>query len=683
MRNPMNIFNKCAQTIFVLSALLMMTTTSCQHEARKQSDRVSLSDAFSLGDKYHGRCDLMADSLYEAGVISNAMHDFFHAYYVAYEESNFDKADTIFQRILDIRNADKYDRQVQIAALRERLMILRNKGHYETATVLALEALKRFSIDDAKGDNTAYDDYLDMYFTVGLGMTMHGEEENGESYYEKCYELNLKNKVGTTDNSFALRRRMILLYQIIQSHNVDNDYGLNKTLLWIDRQEKTFAEYEKLPDEVRNNVSFDQLKGHAYIDKARALQGLGRDAEADEAYKMYLATNWAKTTVGVVNSCYYLGAAQRWREAAQSLEKIDQVLMPFGTEMSLDVIKDIYLPKYKFNYNAGRIDTASVLANRICQNLDSALNRYIMGKSGELATIYNTQQKEQKIAEQEASLLQTRIIALIVAIVLLTIFFVVYSVLRRRAAKMKAVQERIEGELQIARDIQMSMVPHEFPHRPGLDMYASMTPAKEVGGDLYGYIVRGDMLYFAVGDVSGKGVPASLFMAQATRLFRTFANQDMQPAEICTRMNSELGGDDNVNGMFVTMWVGMLDMQSGRLCFCNAGHNPPVIGGGDNHGDFLQMESNAPIGLWPDLEYVGEEIDTIKGRPLFIYTDGLNEAEDPEQLQFGDDRLLSILRNTYFDSAQQVIETLAAQVEQHRRGADANDDLTMLCLRVN
>jgi sigma-B regulation protein RsbU (phosphoserine phosphatase) len=131
------------------------------------------------------------------------------------------------------------------------------------------------------------------------------------------------------------------------------------------------------------------------------------------------------------------------------------------------------------------------------------------------------------------------------------------------------------------------------------------------------------------------------------------------------------------------MWVGMLDMQSGRLCFCNAGHNPPVIGGGDNHGDFLQMESNAPIGLWPDLEYVGEEIDTIKGRPLFIYSDGLNEAEDPEQLQFGDDCLLSILRNTHFDSAQQVIETLAAQVEQHRRGADANDDLTMLCLRVN
>ena len=214
-------------------------------------------------------------------------------------------------------------------------------------------------------------------------------------------------------------------------------------------------------------------------------------------------------------------------------------------------------------------------------------------------------------------------------------------------------------------------------------MYASMTPAKEVGGDLYGYVVRGNMLYFAVGDVSGKGVPASLFMAQATRLFRTLANQDMLPAEICTRMNAELGGEDNVNGMFVTLWIGMLNMDNGHLHFCNAGHNPPIIGGGANHGDFLQMQSNAPIGLWPDLEYVGEEIESIKGRALFVYTDGLNEAENPQQAQFGDDRLLDILRNTHFDTAQQVIETLAAQVAEHRRGAEANDDLTMLCLRVS
>jgi len=266
---------------------------------------------------------------------------------------------------------------------------------------------------------------------------------------------------------------------------------------------------------------------------------------------------------------------------------------------------------------------------------------------------------------------------------LIILVFIVYSVLRRRAAKMKAVQERIEGELQIARDIQMSMVPHEFPHREGLDMYASMSPAKEVGGDLYGYVIRGNMLYFAVGDVSGKGVPASLFMAQATRLFRTLANQDMLPAEICTRMNSELAGEDNVSGMFVTMWIGMLDMQTGHLRFCNAGHNPPVIGGGDNQGDFLEMNPNAPIGLWPGLEYEGEEIDCIKNRPLLIYTDGLNEAENSQLEQFGDERLLATLRETNFENAVQVIESLKQAVETFRNGAEPNDDLTMMCLNIS
>ena len=127
----------------------------------------------------------------------------------------------------------------------------------------------------------------------------------------------------------------------------------------------------------------------------------------------------------------------------------------------------------------------------------------------------------------------------------------------------------------------------------------------------------------------------------------------------------------------------MLNMDTGHLHFCNAGHNPPVIGGGSNHGDFMQMESNAPIGLFPGLEYEGEEIDSVKGRPLFIYTDGLNEAEDHEQRQFGDERLIDILRNTHFDTAQQVIETLAADVETHRNGAEPNDDLTMMCLRVS
>ena len=272
-------------------------------------------------------------------------------------------------------------------------------------------------------------------------------------------------------------------------------------------------------------------------------------------------------------------------------------------------------------------------------------------------------------------------------ILALAVFLFIFMRSRHRAAmrlaEVKAEQERIQSELRIARDIQMSMVPGVFPEIEGLDMAACMNPAKEVGGDLYGYLLQGNKLYFAVGDVSGKGVPASLFMAQATRLFQTMAKQGMMPAEICTRMNDALSGKDNENGMFVTLWLGLVDLKTGHLDYCNAGHNPPVIVGGDNHGDFLEMIANAPIGLWPELEYEGEEIDSIKNRLLFIYTDGLNEAENPQQERFGDKRLLDALRRTNFENALQVIESLKQEVETYRNGAEPNDDLTMMCVNVS
>lgn len=244
-----------------------------------------------------------------------------------------------------------------------------------------------------------------------------------------------------------------------------------------------------------------------------------------------------------------------------------------------------------------------------------------------------------------------------------------------------AAKERIESDLRIARDIQRSMVPSTFPDRPDLDIYASMTPAKEVGGDLYGYLLQDDKLYFALGDVSGKGVPASLFMAQATRLFRTLAAQQMMPAEICTRINDALSGEDNEAGMFVTMFMGLVDLKTGHLDFCNAGHNPPVLVE-SGKAAFIEMLPNAPIGLWPGMQYEGEELQSIMDKPLFVYSDGLNEAENRQQEQFSDERLVEILEKTPFESSKQMIELLSTEVEKHRDGAEPNDDLTMLCVRV-
>ena len=248
-----------------------------------------------------------------------------------------------------------------------------------------------------------------------------------------------------------------------------------------------------------------------------------------------------------------------------------------------------------------------------------------------------------------------------------------------------AAKERMESELRIAREIQMGMVPSLFPKHDHIDIYGILKPAKEVGGDLYDFFIQNNNLYFCIGDVSGKGIPASLFMSVIVNLFRMVAKEGFPPEQIATQLN-EAVSENNENGMFCTMFIGEIDLQSGRLLYCNAGHNPPVMVTGKKNGEtpstpvFVEMESNAPIGLWQEMEFKGEEVENVKGKPLFLYTDGLSEAEDCEQLQFGDDRILDIIASQPFEGARQMVERLSESVKQHVGDASQSDDLTMLCI---
>ena len=434
-----------------------------------------------------------------------------------------------------------------------------------------------------------------------------------------------------------------------------------------------YGKDSRLVQEYRNNVT---------ISKAMVYAANGHYPQAEALFREHQQSQGLDPTDKTAEG-FYLTMMGHYDEAVRMFDEADSMMRSNGTPIANIYIKSLLNYKYDALKKAGRTAEALALGDRIRHLTDSIRQQE---RQADVEQLQEIKQQEEEIIRKHQSLMTQRVVGLVIAMILLTLFFIIYTLLRRRAAKrlaeVRAAQERIENELKIARDIQMSMVPSTFPEREGLDMYASMTPAREVGGDLYGYLLKDDKLYFALGDVSGKGVPASLFMAQATRLFLTLAKQNMMPAEICTRMNDALSGNDNESGMFVTLFLGLVDLTTGHLNFCNAGHNPPVIGGGENHGDFLDMLPNAPIGLWPGLEYEGEEID-IKGRPLFIYTDGLNEAENTAQEQFGDDHLLTILRNTHFDNARQVIESLQTEVELHRNGAEPNDDMTMMCIRVN
>ena len=469
-----------------------------------------------------------------------------------------------------------------------------------------------------------------------------------------------------------------------------------ESIYWIDRTEMLLNKYRQKSD--ARVEYFDEYQGRIDIMRAVALQGLNKVEEASKAYNAFQETDYSKTAAGRINANDYLVAAHRYAEAADNYKYLDQTLDEWGMEPSLDNIQLYLLPKYKANAESGRRDSALVAGRYVLALLDSAITTQKSSKTAELATIYDTNQKEAQIAKQRSDMTRLQLISSLVALSLVVIFLGLYTYHKRKSTRRlaaaheklqhaydkleetTAAKERIESELRIARDIQMSMVPNIFPDREGLDIYASVAPAKEVGGDLYGYLLQGDELYVCVGDVSGKGVPASLFMAQATRLFRILAAQHMMPAEIATRMNDVLT-EDNEQGMFVTLFIAMVDLKGGRMEYCNAGHNPPIVGNG-NDVRFLDVLPNAPIGLWPGLEFEGESIEDVRGMRLFVYSDGLNEAENLEKEQLGDERLLEILQSNTFENAHQVVEFLKEEVTKHRNGAEPNDDLTMLSLRL-
>ena len=305
----------------------------------------------------------------------------------------------------------------------------------------------------------------------------------------------------------------------------------------------------------------------------------------------------------------------------------------------------------------------------------------------ELAITYAENETKERELEKEHILIWAIVIIAAILIAFFSIYIyrhrkhmknlkIVHGQLQKAYGKLEETtkaKERIESELRIAREIQKRMLPHVFPRRRDVDLYAMMTPAKEVGGDLYAYALIDNLLYFCVGDVSGKGVPAALYMAEVTRMFRTLVDGRLSPNTIATRLNHALA-EDNEQGMFVTMFIGLIDLKSGHMEFCNAGHNPPLL-----NGEFMKMESNAPIGLWPEVDFEGEKVDDMHGKTLFIYTDGINEAENIHKEQFGEERLQALLKKDLGD-ARQTSETIHKAVEEFVGEAEPSDDLTKMCI---
>lgn len=245
----------------------------------------------------------------------------------------------------------------------------------------------------------------------------------------------------------------------------------------------------------------------------------------------------------------------------------------------------------------------------------------------------------------------------------------------------------IERDLQVASAIQLGMLPKlypAFPDRKELDIYGFLKPAKSVGGDLYDYFIRDEKLIFCIGDVSGKGVPASLFMAVIRALFRNVSLHTADPSEIVSALNTAIS-DGNEQNMFCTMFVGVLDLKTGHLDYCNAGHNAPIIrrlnddGSVDVH--FTTPQVNLAVGVFDGFPFMTEETVLKPGEAIFMYTDGVTEAENVRKNLFGDEAAIDALadaRAHNVRTAKDFVEFVYNKVKEYANGAEQSDDITMV-----
>lgn len=247
-----------------------------------------------------------------------------------------------------------------------------------------------------------------------------------------------------------------------------------------------------------------------------------------------------------------------------------------------------------------------------------------------------------------------------------------------------ASKAAIENELKVAHDIQMSMLPKifpPFPERNDIDIYGMLKPAKDVGGDLFDFYIRDEKLFFCIGDVSGKGVPASLVMAMTRSLFRSISLHVSEPHVIVKALNAAVA-DGNETFMFVTFFLGVLDLHTGILQYCNAGHNSPLLLGKDVRT--LECDSNVPIGVAEDWVFSLQETQMESQDTIFLYTDGLNEAEDSMHAQFGEGRILRVAESEIVKGTVEpapIVSQMEEAVHRFVDEAEQSDDLTMLAIK--
>ena len=683
-------------SLALVAAVLMLTVlpfAGCHSGAQKNSsaEAVSMINAASESKDYK-RVQSLADSLGKAGKISDGESNYWQGY-ACYQMGQRELAKSYWQEaIKDTENSTDANDLLYYAKSASYLTSqLCRYAEYAAALYTALPVINR--LEKIKCDTTS--DYTNLLIFAGCCKTYFDKEDStATDMLERAYRLhigNIQQKASKTAYREALAGIINTAYIWIYAK------GYEEGLLWTERMGDLIKEYKQRYADDKNYI--DKQWARYLIFHATSLEGVGRHDEAGTAYEEFLQTEFSNTREGWTDASDYLTVAKRWEEAVDNYYTILEYLQKELTVYSLDNIQRYLLKKYRAHQMLDQQELINLTARQICEVLDSAITNNRRLDASELQSIHA---RDMEILEAESRSARQRQIYTGLVVAILIVAFAIYIVFRRHAERKlrkahdelkvaydqleetTTVKERMESELRIASDIQMGMLPENFPTRADHDdvqLFASLTPAKEVGGDLFDFYFRDEKLFFCIGDVSGKGVPASLFMAVTRSAFRTVSAHESMPNRIVDTINRTIA-DMNKMNMFVTLFVGVLDLPTGRLRYCNAGHDAPLLVGA-GVGE-LPCDSNIPVGFMPSWEYSLQETQIFTGTTIFLFTDGLTEAMDVNNAQFQMERINDIATLALANQQQeprQIIAQMTEAVHQFVGDAEQSDDLTMMAIQ--
>ena len=587
----------------------------------------------------------LADSLRQEGLISDAKA-FYWQGYACDHQMRQRTADFYWNRAIEAaaksENPEEMDFYAKSASRLANMLMTR--GDYEGTVKMAVPVVRR--LEALQCDTTS--DYVNTLIYIGccqLGLGMYGDSINdnfARAYKKHTSDIEVKHSDDAYKNAFAG------VINIVYAFNNTGHY--DDALKWNERYGKLITEYEQRLDAKPDYIDKQWARYDIY--QAIALAGLNRNDEAENAYNDYLKTAYSKTPEGSIVSNDYLEPQGRWKEVAANYESLDKIVDEFNAKHSLESVQKAALKKYRANLLAGRRDTAMAVSMQISNMLDSAIARSRRLDAQEQVDI---QDKELQFAQQQAAANRRHImgilgIAALIAFLLVLVILFLYKKLHGAKRSRKNLEtaynqlesdatarERKESEDRIARDIQLAMSPRELSPHKHLTIAATPLSEQNTDSGLYELAMTGpDQLLFCIADASSNSdVHASLATALVKAQFRSLLCVENDPQRIISAINEAMAPNKFAP---VTLFVGLLDLATGKLRFSNAGHLSPLIAGSEI--SLLPECDDVAIGMESGHSYSVKEVDLEPNTIILLYSNALGEARSTGRKKFGEGQML-------------------------------------------